>query len=53
LEPARVHVVHADQPSHDAFGTNPLSPGTRAPAARAGFAVGLEQAAWIGELLAA
>jgi NTE family protein len=51
LAPAPVHVVFADQPSRDAFGTNPLSPDTRAPAARAGYAVGLRQAARIGEFL--
>jgi len=51
LKPARVHVVWADQASRDAFGTNPLSPDTRAASARAGFAVGLQQAAWIGDLL--
>ncbi|QNK83922.1 patatin-like phospholipase family protein [Nakamurella sp. PAMC28650] len=40
LHPAEVFVVHADDASIEAFGPNPLSPGTRAPAARAGRAVG-------------
>jgi NTE family protein len=40
LAPADVTVVHADQASVDAFGTNPLSPATRAASARAGRAVG-------------
>lgn len=40
LAPARVEVVHADQPTVAAFGTNPLDPATRAPAARAGREVG-------------
>lgn len=44
LAPAEVHVIQADQPSIDAFGTNPLSPATRPPAARAGRAVGFAQA---------
>jgi NTE family protein len=33
---AQVHVVTADEESLRAFGTNPLSPATREPAARAG-----------------
>jgi NTE family protein len=45
LAPAAVYVISADQASVDAFGTNPLSPSTRAPAARAGRAVGAAQAA--------
>lgn len=40
LAPAKVHVISADQASVDAFGTNPLSPTTRAASARAGRAVG-------------
>ena len=40
LAPCDVTVVHADQASVEAFGTNPLSPATRAAAARAGRAVG-------------
>ncbi|MFD2763676.1 patatin-like phospholipase family protein [Micromonospora eburnea] len=40
LAPAKVHVISADQASVDAFGTNLLSPATRAPSARAGRAVG-------------
>jgi NTE family protein len=45
LRPAAAFVIHADQDSVEAFGTNPLSPATRGPAARAGRAVGREQAA--------
>jgi NTE family protein len=45
LAPAAVYVISADQASVDAFGTNPLSPSTRAPAARAGRAVGAADAA--------
>lgn len=40
LAPADVTVVHADPASVEAFGTNPLSPTTRAASARAGRAVG-------------
>src|SRR4051794_2550431 len=39
LAPAAVHAICADQASIDAFGTNPLSPSTRAASARAGRAV--------------
>jgi NTE family protein len=45
LAPGETFVISADQASIDAFGTNPLSPATRAPAARAGRAVGAAQAA--------
>jgi NTE family protein len=45
LKPGRVHVVPADAPSLAAFGTNPLSPATRGPAARAGREVGRAHAA--------
>jgi NTE family protein len=45
LAPAAVYVIGADQASVDAFGINPLSPATRAPAARAGRAVGAAHAA--------
>ncbi|MEV1328224.1 patatin-like phospholipase family protein [Micromonospora costi] len=50
LAPARVHVISADQASVDAFGTNALSPATRAPAARAGRAVGAAQAPAVAAL---
>jgi NTE family protein len=45
LAPGRAFVISADRASIDAFGSNPLSPATRAPAARAGRAVGAGQAA--------
>ncbi|WP_433315988.1 patatin-like phospholipase family protein [Micromonospora chersina] len=45
LAPATVHVISADQASVDAFGTNALSPTTRAASARAGRAVGAAHAA--------
>ncbi|MCP3783567.1 patatin-like phospholipase family protein [Micromonospora sp. A3M-1-15] len=45
LAPANVHVISADQASVDAFGTNALSPATRAASARAGRAVGAAHAA--------
>ncbi|MEV4343227.1 hypothetical protein AB0J83_01925 [Actinoplanes sp. NPDC049596] len=44
LRPGESHVIWAGQASVEAFGTNPLSPATRGPAARAGRAVGREQA---------
>jgi len=44
LRPGETYVVWADQPSIEAFGTNPLSPATRGPAARAGRTVGRERA---------
>ncbi|WP_369139118.1 patatin-like phospholipase family protein [Modestobacter versicolor] len=50
LAPSAVHVVHADQASVDAFGTNALSPATRAASARAGRAVGAAQAAAVAAL---
>jgi NTE family protein len=40
-----VRVVHADEASLTAFGTNPLSPATRGPSARAGRELGRAQAA--------
>lgn len=40
VKPAGVHVVWADAASTAAFGTNPLSPATRRPAALAGRTVG-------------
>lgn len=45
LRPAEVLTVHADVASVAAFGSNPLSPATRPPAARAGLAVGRSSAA--------
>ncbi len=45
LEPAEVRVVHADAASLAAFGTNPLSPSTRTPAAQAGREIGRTRAA--------
>ena len=50
LAPAVVAVVHADQASVDAFGTNALSPSTRSAAARAGRVVGAAAAARIARL---
>jgi NTE family protein len=50
LAPAAVVVVHADQASVDAFGTNALSPSTRAAAARAGRAVGAAAAGRVAAL---
>ncbi|MEU9739602.1 patatin-like phospholipase family protein [Micromonospora chersina] len=50
LAPAAVHVISADQASVDAFGTNALSPATRAASARAGRAVGAAHAAAVAAL---
>ncbi|HWG60994.1 MAG TPA: patatin-like phospholipase family protein [Streptosporangiaceae bacterium] len=47
LKPAAVMAVHADEASAAAFGTNPLSPATRGPSARAGREIGRTQAAAI------
>jgi len=44
LRPTPVLAVHADAESVRAFGTNPLSPATRGPAARAGREVGRARA---------
>ncbi len=44
LSPAEVHVVYANDSSVAAFGTNPLSPSTRTPAAREGREIGRAQA---------
>jgi NTE family protein len=52
LKPGRSHVVYADAASVDAFGTNPLSPATRPPAARAGRAVGRAHAPAVSALWA-
>lgn len=45
LSPAEVHVIYADDASVAAFGTNPLSPSTRGPAAREGRRIGRAEAA--------
>jgi NTE family protein len=45
LEPADVRVVYADAASLAAFGTNPVSPSTRTPAAKAGRDLGRTRAA--------
>ena len=50
LAPAAVYVISADEASIDAFGTNPLSPATRAPSARAGRAAGAAHAAGVAAL---
>jgi NTE family protein len=47
LAPAQVLPVYADAASVAAFGTNPLSPATRGPAARAGRDVGRAAAAQV------
>jgi NTE family protein len=48
LQPATVHVIHADEATKVAFGTNPLSPATRRPAALAGRAIGRAEADRLG-----
>jgi len=48
LSPAGVRVVYANEASVAAFGTNPLSPSTRGPAAREGREIGRSEAAAIG-----
>jgi NTE family protein len=48
LSPADVKVVYADDVSIAAFGTNPLSPSTRGPAARAGRQIGRAEADAVG-----
>jgi NTE family protein len=50
LRPAEVSVIYADAASVAAFGTNPLSPATRGPAARAGRAVGQAAACGVSGL---
>ncbi|MFC0029281.1 patatin-like phospholipase family protein [Micromonospora chaiyaphumensis] len=50
LAPATVHVISADQASVDAFGTNALSPATRAASARAGRAVGVVHGATVAAI---
>ena len=52
LKPGRAHVIYTDAASVAAFGTNPLSPATRPPAAQAGRAIGQEQAAAVATLWA-
>ncbi|WP_041834086.1 patatin-like phospholipase family protein [Actinoplanes sp. N902-109] len=51
LAPGTTHIVWADEASVAAFGTNPLSPATRGPAARAGRAVGRARAQALGAFL--
>ncbi|TQS45261.1 patatin-like phospholipase family protein [Cryptosporangium phraense] len=53
LRPGTTHVVWADEASAAAFGTNPLSPATRGPAARAGRAIGRSRAAAVRGFLGA
>ena len=48
LSPADVQVVYANEASVAAFGTNPLSPSTRGPAAREGREIGRAEADGIG-----
>lgn len=48
LSPADVRVVYADDASITAFGTNPLSPLTRGPAAREGRQIGRAEADAVG-----
>jgi NTE family protein len=48
LSPADVQVVYANDASMSAFGTNPLSPATRGPAAREGREIGRAEAEAIG-----
>jgi NTE family protein len=50
LKPGQVYVVRADAASLAAFGTNPLSPATRGPAARVGREVGRAHAAEVTAL---
>jgi NTE family protein len=49
LAPARIHAVFADAESLAAFGTNPLDPAVRLPAARAGYEQGRRSAVEIAE----
>jgi NTE family protein len=48
LSPADVKVIYANEASVAAFGTNPLSPSSRGPAARAGRDIGCAEAEAIG-----
>jgi NTE family protein len=52
LRPTSVLAVYADARSAAAFGTNPLSPATRGPSARAGRAVGHSRAAEVADFWA-
>ncbi|MES2092429.1 MAG: patatin-like phospholipase family protein [Actinomycetota bacterium] len=52
LEPARVHLVVADEESLTAFGSNPLDPSTASASARAGLEQGRLIAARVAALLA-
>jgi NTE family protein len=52
LKPATGYVIYADEASQIAFGTNPLSPATRGPAALAGREVGRAHAARVAEFWA-
>jgi NTE family protein len=52
LKPSRTQVIYADAASVAAFGTNPLSPATRPPAAQAGRAIGQAHAAAVAALWA-
>jgi NTE family protein len=45
LSPGKAKVVYGDEASTVAFGTNPLSPSTRGPAAREGRRIGLAEEA--------
>jgi NTE family protein len=47
LAPSRVHVIYADAAAVAAFGTNPLDPGVRKPAALAGRDLGRSIAAQV------
>jgi NTE family protein len=48
LSPAEVQVVYANEASIAAFGANPLSPSTRAPAAREGRVIGRSETDAVG-----
>jgi NTE family protein len=50
LKPGRTQVIYADAGSVAAFGTNPLSPASRPPAAQAGRAIGQAGAAAVAAL---
>ena len=45
LAPSRIHIIYADAASVAAFGSNPLDPGVRRPAALAGLELGRSVAA--------
>ena len=48
---SRVHVIAADEAATAAFGTNPLDPATRRPAAEAGRAQGRAEASRLAKIL--